>query len=115
MPGACLLLAWALGSAYALWVFYLAVMALKRARDAGTLSPVALRLGWPVLLVGLAIDAAVNLTVASVLFLELPRELTVTARLTRHIEQRPAHWRGRLALWITSHLLDTFDPSGLHR
>lgn len=60
-------------------------------------------------------DAAVNIAVASVLFLELPHELTVTARLTRHIEQRPTHWRGKLSMWIAVNLLDAFDPSGVHR
>jgi len=37
------------GSMYVLWVFYLAVMNLKRARDAGTLTKPALVLGMPVL------------------------------------------------------------------
>ena len=60
----------AFGAAYTLWLFFLAVMALKRAKDAGTISPVALALGYPILLAGLAIDLAVNvLTIFVQLFL----------------------------------------------
>lgn len=98
---------------WALWVFYLAVMNLKRARDAGTLHPVAHALGVPVLVVGYVLDCVVNLTVMSVALLELPRELTVSARVSRHLKAGRG-WRQRFARWFCSVLLDTFDPSGSH-
>lgn len=102
-----------LGSLYLLWLFYLAVMCLKRAYDAGTISKPALYLGYPILFLGLLIDLLVNVFVASVLLLEMPQELTVTARLGRLIRTDNG-WRRRAALWFCSQLLDTFDPSGLH-
>lgn len=98
---------------YALWIFFLAVMALKRARDSGTLSTPALVMGMPVLWMGLLVDAFVQVTVASLVFLELPRELTVTARLTR-LKKGPVTWRQRFAAWCCAHLLNAFDPSGNH-
>jgi hypothetical protein len=101
-------------SVYLLWILYVAVMGIKRARDAGTISRTALALGYPVLFVGLALDALVNVCVFSFLMLEVPRELTVTARLTRHIEHGEG-WRQALALWFASTLLDAFDPRGIHR
>lgn len=104
-----------LAATYSLWILFLAVMNLKRVHDIGVISKIALRLGYPILALGFVMDAAVNIAVASVLFLELPRELTVTARLTRHIEQRPTHWRGKLSMWIAINLLDAFDPNGIHR
>ena len=111
--------AWAITAAgygllwtYALWVLYLAVMALKRARDAGSLGPWAHRFGVPVLIVGYALDFTVNVTVCTVLLAELPRETTVTARLKRH--KYDAGWRGRVARWVAAHLLDAFDPDGKH-
>lgn len=95
-----------------LYVFYSAVMHFKRARDAGHMGwPMAV-LAYPALAVGLVLDAAANVAVCSVLFLELPRELLVTSRLSRHA--KGAGWRAAVARWICQHLLDKLDPSGCH-
>lgn len=98
---------------YITWIFYLAVMNLARARDNGTLSKVAYVFGLPVLYVGLFFDALVTIFVGTILFLDLPRELTLTGRLQR-LSKKPDTWRGKLAIWICRNLLDTFDPSGDH-
>ncbi len=101
-----------IGASYALWIFYLAVMALARARDTGTLGPIAYKLGVPILVVGYLLDFIVNVGPCTLLFLEPPRETTVTARLKRH--KYDAGFRGRIARWMAAHLLDAFDPSGRH-
>lgn len=101
-----------LGSTYALWIFYLAVMGLKRAKDAGLLSTTAKCLGYPVLIVGYVLDCFVNFTVMTVLLLEIPKETTVTSRLKRHNETSTG-WRKAVALWAEP-LLDPYDPSGNH-
>lgn len=98
---------------YALWVFYLAVMNIKRVRDAGKLGKVALTLGMPVLFVGLFLDLLVNVLVMSIILLEIPQETTVTARLKRH-KVESTGWRLRVTNWFASELLDHFDPSGVH-
>lgn len=103
----------AFGLSYALWVFYLAVMNLKRVKDAGKLGKVALTLGTPVLIVGLVLDLLVNVLVMTILLLEIPQETTVTARLKRH-KRESAGWRLRVTNWFASELLDHFDPSGTH-
>ncbi len=100
-------------SIYVLWLFFLAVMNLQRARDAGTLTRAAYCLGLPILYLGLLIDFLVNVVVLTFLFLELPREWLVTARLTRYARSS-AGWRRTMALWFAANLLDTFDPSGRH-
>ena len=105
---------WAFLGTYALWLFYLAVMNLQRAKEGGTISRAALWLGYPLLAIGLLIDLVVNVLVFTVVFLDMPRELTVTARLARLIHQQPSRWRGRAALWFCKEFLDTFDPSGRH-
>lgn len=105
---------WPLAALYALWIFYLAVMNLKRAKDAGTLPRTALWLGYPVLFTGLLIDLFVNVAVATIIFLDMPRELTVTARLKRYVRERPGTWRASVAVWFAVNLLDVFDPSGKH-
>lgn len=97
---------------YGLWVFYLAVMNLKRVRDAGGLSPWALRFGYPVLFLGLVLDVLVNWLVVSLLLLEFPKETTVTARLKRH-NKESSGWRLSVVKFFEP-LLDPFDPSGDH-
>ena len=105
---------WPLLALYALWIFYLAVMNLKRAQDAGTLPRTALVFGYPVLLAGLLIDLFVNVFVASIIFLDPPRELTMTARLKRYASEQPKTWRASVSVWFAANLLDVFDPSGKH-
>jgi hypothetical protein len=100
-------------SLYALWLFYLAVMNLYRAKKDSTISKVALVLGYPILIVGVLLDLIVNVVIMSIVFLELPRELLVTQRLTRLI-QSGFSWRANLAYWICHHFLNAFDPSGDH-
>lgn len=100
-------------SIYVLWIFYLAVMNLKRVRDMGLLHKHALVLGYPVLIIGYLLDGFVNVFVMTVLLLELPREFTVTSRLKRH-NRGPDGWRKRLVVWFFEPLLDPFDPSGDH-
>lgn len=101
-----------LGATYALWVVYIAVMGLKRAKDAGLLTPTTKVLGYPVLFVGLALDCFVNVTVMTILLGEIPQELTVTSRLKRHNKYSNG-WRKAVAAWAEP-LLDPFDPSGKH-
>ena len=100
------------GSTYALWIFYIAVMGLKRARDDKKLTATAKVLGYPVLVVGLILDFFVNVLPMTILLLELPQETTVTSRLKRH-NRESTGWRKSVALWAEP-LLDPFDPSGDH-
>jgi hypothetical protein len=102
----------ALGATYALWVFYIAVMGLKRVRDTVGLSPWALRFGYPVLIVGYVLDVLVNWFVFTVVMLEIPKELTVSSRLKRH-NQESTGWRLAVVKFFEP-LLDPFDPSGNH-
>lgn len=99
-------------SLYLLWIFYLAVMSLQRAWSAKLLNKTAKVLGAPILFIGLALDAFVNIFVMTLLFLEFPQELFVTDRLKRHIKESSS-WRLRLGTWFIP-LLDPFDPSGRH-
>lgn len=103
---------WALAVTYGLWVFFLAVMNLWRARRDGSLTKPTLALGVPVLAVGYTLDVAVNLVILTVIFFEVPKEMTVTARLQRH--KYADGWRGRISRWLARNLLDPFDPRGTH-
>lgn len=112
MNPAVLFLLYALGLTYATWVFFLAVMHLAKAKKAGTLTRTALVLGMPVLVVGFVLDFLLNVTVMSLVLLELPQELTVSARLKRH-HAESSGWRLAVAHWFEP-LLDPYDPDGDH-
>jgi hypothetical protein len=101
-----------LGATYALFVFYAAVMNIKRVRDAGKLTWMGKVLGYPTLAIGLALDLFVNLTLMTIILLELPRELTVTSRLKRHNREGNG-WRLAVVRFFEP-VLDPLDPSGDH-
>lgn len=103
---------YSLGITYATWLFYLAIMNLKRAKDNGKLTKIVYVLGYPLLFVGLVLDILSNFLLFTVLLLEIPRETLVTTRLSRHI--CGTGWRSKIAKWFCINLLDQFDPSGTH-
>lgn len=94
------------------WSWYLSVMHLKSARNRGMLTWPAKALGYPWLVVGVVIDVLFNLIVGSLIFVEVPRELLFTSRVSRLNDRDD--WRGRLARWFCRELLDPFDPAGRH-
>jgi len=108
---AWLLVQWGVGLTAALWLLFLAVMALKTARDNGSLPKVVLPFAYIILYVGLLVDFVVNITVATVLFLELPKEGTVTSRVSRHLKEEDG-WRKKLAKFICGNFLDPFEIGG---
>ena len=97
---------------YILWVFYLALTNLMRAKEAGKLTKPAYALGIPLLVVGYALDVLCNIIIMTIVFVEIPKEWTVTARLTRH--SKGSDWRAKASGFICSNFLDVFDPSGCH-
>ncbi len=70
-------------------------------------------MGYPVLIVGAVLDFLINFVICSVIFLEVPREFLVTQRLTRHIK-KSNNYKQKIAKWICSNLLDSFDVTGNH-
>lgn len=96
---------------YLLWIFYIAIMGLKRIKDSGQLSKIAAIFGYPVFIFGYLLDVVVNIFVMTFVLLELPKEFTVTARLKRHKDD--LSWRGKVVEFFRP-LLDPFDPSGKH-
>lgn len=93
---------------YVFWLLFIVTMAGKAAWP--KLAPAARVLIAPAALLALFLDVFFNIFIATVLFLDLPREWTFTQRLDRY---KPDHgWRGRLARWICANLLDPFQVGG---
>lgn len=109
-----MILFYAIAFLWLFWGTYVLIMGLYRAKLDGRLTPLTYAMSLPFLLVGLVMDVLANLTVASIVFLEPPRELLVTDRLQRHIATRRGTWRYHLATWVCTRLLDFVDPTGAH-
>lgn len=97
---------------WALWYLYLIVMGLYRAHLQGRLSKAAKILGAPALFIAVVLDWLVNLTIATVWFMELPGQPLelLTTRLARYLDGHD-NLNRRHAAWICANLLDVFDPS----
>lgn len=98
---------------YAFWCVYIAVMGLYRAHLNNTLHGVAKWLAYPLVAVGIVIDVLANVVIAPFVFFDMPHEWLVTDRLVRYIKTDKG-WRSRTANWVCTHLLDVFDPTGVH-
>lgn len=95
----------------ALWLLYLYSMPIiRRYETMGPAQRVALLLlAGPIVAAGYMLDVLYNLIIATVLFLDWPREWTLTARLVRYLKTDTG-WRADIAGWICRYLLEPVDP-----
>jgi hypothetical protein len=103
-----------LGTLWALWILYIAMMNVKRVTNTETLPWQAKLLVYPTMFLFEIVEFIANVFVCSIIFLDLPREHRVSDRLRRYF-RRPKHygWRIHIVLFIKP-MLDPFDPSGPH-
>lgn len=99
-----------------LFLYFVAAMRLREVRDAQALTKAQRVIGSVLVCEGLLLDLLVHFTIGTVLFLELPakNEYTLSRRIWR-LSNGPDGWRKRLATVIRTQLLDSADPSGVHR
>jgi len=103
------------------WVLYVATMGVYRLHLSGQLKSLDISLFtkamcYSLVAVAVVVDALAQYTVATVMFLDLPRrgERLVTDRLQRYVAQPRQDWRSAKAHYVCTHLLDLFDPTGDH-
>ena len=94
---------------YITWIFYLAIMSLKREKQ--VLTKTVTYLAYPILFIGLLMDMIFNIFVGTIIFLEVPEQFLFTERCDSHLGENT--WRGSLARWMCRNLLDPFD-NGKH-
>lgn len=94
------------------WILYLAVMNIKQ--NVSTMSWLAKIHAYPLIIIAITFDSFVNIILGTILFLDLPKEWLLTARLKRYIYEENSAWREKIASWICYHLLNQFDPSKKH-
>lgn len=105
---------YSVAASYLLWVMFLAVMKLRDIKDAGKLGGAIKYPAYLTLAIGYVLDALVNIVVLTVLFLELPHELTVSERTKRLALTEPDAWRGKFSQWLRTHFLSAADNKGGH-
>ena len=97
---------------YVFFILYVASMGMVRAHKEHKLNAMLWVMCVPFVAISLVVDVLNNILVFTVLFFELPKELTVTERLKRHYREHT--FRGKLARLIGDNLLNAFDHTGNH-
>lgn len=94
---------------YAFYLLFVVTMAAKAAWPFLTITPKVLLA--PVALLAVFMDVLFNVTFASLLFFDAPREAMFTKRLDRY-KTEGAGWRYTVAVWLCKNLLDPFQSGG---
>jgi hypothetical protein len=97
---------------WAFFIMYVASMGMIRAHKEGNLNIVLWVLCLPFVAISWVFDVINNATLFTLIFFEIPRELTVTERLKRHYKKPTI--RGKIATWIGVTILNPFDYSNDH-
>jgi len=99
---------------WALWILYVAMMNIERSATQNPLPWQAKLMVYPTMVVFDIIEFVTNVFVCTLIFLDLPREVTVSARLRRYyIHQDKCGWRMVIVNFIKP-MLDPFDHKGPH-
>jgi hypothetical protein len=111
-----LLPSFALAFTLIVWVLYLAIMSLRLVRDQGRLPKAVEPYAKVIILAGLALDCIYNLTVGTIIFMDLPQELLLTDRLERYkYGSDKSNWRYAEACEWGDTFLDPYDyPDWIH-
>ena len=102
------------GSLFLLWLLWIVISGLSRAHADGRLSPHVIAVGTGIAYIALAWDVLCNVMICTFVFLDVPREATLSQRLRRLL--LTTGWRQCLALWFAVDLINPFsaDPSDPH-
>jgi len=104
-----------LALAYIAWFTFLAVMAVRAARQSGKLTRTSEVLALPIVGFGLLLDFVLNV-VSTIPFLDLPKEWLLTARCDRYLSiAKPSgldKYRQIVARALCENLLDPFQSNG---
>jgi hypothetical protein len=95
------------------WFIYVGIMGIYRAHLTKRIRAMALFVAAPFVVIGYLIDVFANVILASLFFLDPPRELLFTSRLIRY-KKVGKGLRFVISSWICFNLLDPFDPSETH-
>lgn len=91
------------------WTFFLAVMHLRIIRDTIGFTYVNIVPAYTVLVIGLILDATLNLAM-SIPLLDMPKEMLLTGKFKRLIKEDMG-WRGDVSEFLCQHFLVPADKN----
>lgn len=97
---------------YLFFILYVASIGMIRAHFEKKITGILWGLCVPFVALSWLFDVLHNVILFSIIFVEYPKQLTVTKRLKRHIDK--AGYRGWLARYICKSILSPFDHTGDH-
>lgn len=89
-----------------LWVFFVNVMTWKKHEN--KIPKYVKPLLYFIAAIGYIWDVLFNITFGSIMFLELPQELTLSERI-RRLLLTDRGWRFAMGYWICKHLIEPWD------
>jgi hypothetical protein len=101
------MIAFIFGSTLVAWVMYYIIMGLKKRKPEIMDNPMARVLAVLFVFAGVIVDVFYNLTVGSIIFFQIPKQLLFTTRLQDNMYT--GGWRSKLANTLCS-VLDRLDP-----
>jgi hypothetical protein len=93
--------------------YYLYLGAINVWENRHETSTLVLMVSAPLLLTMITVDVLMQMTLASLIFWDVPREWTVTRRLARY-RDTGSGWRKHWATEICTRALNPFDPTKKH-
>lgn len=90
-----------------LWACFVVVMKMAVNPPTGVFYPPA----YAFFIAAYAWDIACNWFVLPIIFLELPHEFTVSARIQGHVNDNRPSWRRSLAVWFAVTLINPYSPT----
>lgn len=97
-----------------LWILYVAMMNVKAAIIKNNLPWQAKLMVYPTSAIFDIIEIIANIFVCTLIFLDIPKEITVSNRLRRYVA-KPERYGWRLSIVnFVKPMLDPFDPAGPH-
>lgn len=104
---------------FSLWIGYVFVTNLDRVRaiNGGKLPPFVWFLSAGAVMIAVSADIIFQIFYGTVIFLDIPRELTLSQRMSRYWNEDPndTNWRKLVVGWVKKQtLIDLFDRTGNH-
>lgn len=107
-------IAFMLVTLWALWILYVAMMNIKSVSDRGPLPWQSKIIVYPTTIIFSIVEVLANCIVCTIIFLDMPKEITVSSRLRRYnTNPSTLAWRMSIVKFVKP-MLDPFDPEGPH-
>lgn len=99
---------------YLCWILYVVIMGTYRAHLTDRLTGFNRYMSIPIVVLGIVFDIIGNLILATIIFMDVPREWMFTDRLKRYKNSDKLTRRSKIATYICDNILDPFDPRNNH-